>query len=192
MKVALNEKRKKLCGFSFSINIANFEAFFLVFKLTKNLNLAKMRGKALFNLAENKFCANFKWLPKNQTSGTTGSVSSFYNIPSRSDQQIFCQSCIANSNCWFLGVLNWLVWTESLKILVSGKKIFWKFIHNKVWLMKKSFVTQTFFKRVLLNYREFSIQPQPGTDKRPIWVYHFFRKKQILPGSIHPLPKHSI
>ena len=27
MKVALNEKRKKLRGFSFSINIANFEAF---------------------------------------------------------------------------------------------------------------------------------------------------------------------
>ena len=27
MKVALNEKRKKLHGFSFSINIANFEAF---------------------------------------------------------------------------------------------------------------------------------------------------------------------
>ena len=26
-KVALNEKRKKLYGFSFSINIANFEAF---------------------------------------------------------------------------------------------------------------------------------------------------------------------
>ena len=26
-KVALNEKRKKLHGFSFSINIANFEAF---------------------------------------------------------------------------------------------------------------------------------------------------------------------
>ena len=36
MKVALNEKRKKLCGFSFSINIANFEAFLSVFKLTKN------------------------------------------------------------------------------------------------------------------------------------------------------------
>ena len=36
MKVALNEKRKKLHGFSFSINIANFEAFPLVFKLTKN------------------------------------------------------------------------------------------------------------------------------------------------------------
>ena len=35
MKVALNEKRKKLRGFSFSINIANFEAFLLVFKLTK-------------------------------------------------------------------------------------------------------------------------------------------------------------
>ena len=36
MKVALNEKRKKLLGFSFSINIANFEAFLSVFKLTKN------------------------------------------------------------------------------------------------------------------------------------------------------------
>ena len=36
MKVALNEKRKKLCGFSFSINMANFEAFLSVFKLTKN------------------------------------------------------------------------------------------------------------------------------------------------------------
>ena len=32
---ALNEKRKKLRGFSFSINIAKFEAFLLVFKLTK-------------------------------------------------------------------------------------------------------------------------------------------------------------
>ena len=36
MEVALNEKRKKLRGFSFSINIANFEAFLSVFKLTKN------------------------------------------------------------------------------------------------------------------------------------------------------------
>ena len=36
MKVALNEKGKKLRGFSFSINIANFEAFLSVFKLTKN------------------------------------------------------------------------------------------------------------------------------------------------------------
>ena len=35
MKIALNEKRKKLRGFSFSINIANFEAFLLVFKLTE-------------------------------------------------------------------------------------------------------------------------------------------------------------
>ena len=41
MKVALNEKWKKLCGFSFSINIANFEAFLLVFKLTKNLLFLK-------------------------------------------------------------------------------------------------------------------------------------------------------
>ena len=41
MKVALNEKRKKLHGFSFSINIANFEAFLSVFKLTKNLFFLK-------------------------------------------------------------------------------------------------------------------------------------------------------
>ena len=33
LKVAQNEKRKKLRGFSFSINIANFEAF----RRTKNL-----------------------------------------------------------------------------------------------------------------------------------------------------------
>ena len=37
MKAALNEKWKKPHGFSFSINIANFEAFLLVFKLTKKL-----------------------------------------------------------------------------------------------------------------------------------------------------------
>ena len=37
IKVALNEKRKKLWGFSFSINIANFEAFLSRIKLTKNL-----------------------------------------------------------------------------------------------------------------------------------------------------------
>ena len=36
MKVALNEKRKKPCGFSFPIKIAYFKAFLLVFKLTKN------------------------------------------------------------------------------------------------------------------------------------------------------------
>ena len=36
MKVAQNEKRKKLRGFSFSINITNFEAFLSVLKLTKN------------------------------------------------------------------------------------------------------------------------------------------------------------
>ena len=36
MKVAVNEKRKKLHGFSFSINIPNFKAFLSVFKLTKN------------------------------------------------------------------------------------------------------------------------------------------------------------
>ena len=41
MKVALNEKRKILRGFSFSINIANFEAFLSFFKLTKNLFFLK-------------------------------------------------------------------------------------------------------------------------------------------------------
>ena len=41
MKGALNEKRKKLHRFSFSINIAHFEAFILVFKLTKNLFFLK-------------------------------------------------------------------------------------------------------------------------------------------------------
>ena len=41
MKVALNEKQKKLHGFSFSINTEFFEAFLLVFKLTKNLSFLK-------------------------------------------------------------------------------------------------------------------------------------------------------
>ena len=41
MKVTLNEKGKKLRRFSFSINIANFEAFLSVFKLTKNLFFLK-------------------------------------------------------------------------------------------------------------------------------------------------------
>ena len=41
MKVALNEKRKKLRRFYFSRNIANFEAFLSVFKLTKNLFFLK-------------------------------------------------------------------------------------------------------------------------------------------------------
>ena len=41
MKVALNEKRKKLCAFSFYINTTNFEAFLSVFKLTKNLFFLK-------------------------------------------------------------------------------------------------------------------------------------------------------
>ena len=37
LKVALNEKRKKLHGFSFSINMANFEAFPRNKKLSANL-----------------------------------------------------------------------------------------------------------------------------------------------------------
>ena len=41
MKVALNEKRKKLLGFSFSINIANFEVFLYGKKLSPNLIFLK-------------------------------------------------------------------------------------------------------------------------------------------------------
>ena len=40
-KVALSEKRKKPHGFSFSINIANFEAFVWRTKLIKNLLFMK-------------------------------------------------------------------------------------------------------------------------------------------------------
>ena len=40
-KVALNEKRKKLCGFSLSINIANFEAFCWTKKMISNLFFLK-------------------------------------------------------------------------------------------------------------------------------------------------------
>ena len=48
MKVALNEKQKQLRGLSFSINIANFEAFLLVFKLTKNFLFLKSELQAQF------------------------------------------------------------------------------------------------------------------------------------------------
>ena len=41
LKVATNEKRKKLLGFSFSINIANFEVFLQVKKLSANLFFLK-------------------------------------------------------------------------------------------------------------------------------------------------------
>ena len=41
LKVARNEKRKKLHGFSFSINIANFEAFRWTKKLISNLFFLK-------------------------------------------------------------------------------------------------------------------------------------------------------
>ena len=41
LKVALNEKGKKLRGFSFSINMANFEAFRWTKKLISNLFFLK-------------------------------------------------------------------------------------------------------------------------------------------------------
>ena len=39
MKVAQNEKRKKLYGFSFSINMANSEAFWGVKKVQKTIHM---------------------------------------------------------------------------------------------------------------------------------------------------------
>ena len=44
MKVALNEKGKKLHGFSFSINMANSEAFCQTKKLISNLFFLKSDG----------------------------------------------------------------------------------------------------------------------------------------------------
>ena len=41
LKVALNEKRKKLRGFSFSINMANFEAFCRTKKMISNVFFLK-------------------------------------------------------------------------------------------------------------------------------------------------------
>ena len=46
LKVAQNEKQKKLPGFSFSINIANFEAFLQTKKLISNLFFLKSEGLA--------------------------------------------------------------------------------------------------------------------------------------------------
>ena len=47
MKVALNEKRKKLHGFSFSINLANFEAFLYRIKLAKNFFFLKSASNSI-------------------------------------------------------------------------------------------------------------------------------------------------
>ena len=41
LKVARNEKRKKLSGFSFSITVANFEAFYRTKKFISNLFFMK-------------------------------------------------------------------------------------------------------------------------------------------------------
>ena len=48
LKVARNEKQKNVFGFSFSINIANYEAFFLVKKLSANLFFQKSVLELLF------------------------------------------------------------------------------------------------------------------------------------------------
>ena len=50
LKNALNEKRKKLHGFSLSINMANFEAFRQTKKLISNLFFLKSDMKSYFEL----------------------------------------------------------------------------------------------------------------------------------------------
>ena len=53
LKNALNEKRKKLHGFSFSINMANFEAFRWTKKLISNLFFLKsVRFIEFFSMKE--------------------------------------------------------------------------------------------------------------------------------------------
>ena len=53
LKVALNEKQKKLHGFSFSINMANFEAFRWTKKLISNLFFLKsVRFIEFFSMKE--------------------------------------------------------------------------------------------------------------------------------------------
>ena len=55
LKVALNEKRKKLRGFSFSINMANFEAFRWTKKLISNLLFLKSVGPSMLK-SRYRFC----------------------------------------------------------------------------------------------------------------------------------------
>ena len=43
LRNARNEKQKKLCGFSFSINMANFEAF-----TTENFEIVKTYNQTLY------------------------------------------------------------------------------------------------------------------------------------------------
>ena len=62
LKVAHNEKRKKLHGFSFSINVANFEVFCLTKKLILNLFFLKSVGIfALIIIATDDQSLKFIW-----------------------------------------------------------------------------------------------------------------------------------
>ena len=62
LKVARNEKQKKLSGFSFSINIANFEVFCRTKKLISNLfflkselaNFLRKKKKVVTRVASNE------------------------------------------------------------------------------------------------------------------------------------------
>ena len=58
LKVALNEKRKKLHGFSFSINIANFEAFRWTKKLISNLFFLKSVKVSVSSFKSSSRCNN--------------------------------------------------------------------------------------------------------------------------------------
>ena len=55
LKNALNEKQKKLRGFSFSINMANFEAFRRTKKLISNLFFLKSEVVCIYLLIKHHF-----------------------------------------------------------------------------------------------------------------------------------------
>ena len=60
LKNALNEKRKKLLGFSFSINMANFEAFCRTKKLISNLFFLKSDQLLSTQTSDVKFTATLR------------------------------------------------------------------------------------------------------------------------------------
>ena len=64
LKNALIEKRKKLCGFSFSINVANFEAFCRTKKLISNLFFLKSEHSTFSKFWFDNFYLSFKGMCK--------------------------------------------------------------------------------------------------------------------------------
>ena len=66
MKVARNEKRKKLLGFSFYINIGNFEGFLRNLNLSAKLLFWRCVLKDKYQI-EKGSKIEIQWLPKNFT-----------------------------------------------------------------------------------------------------------------------------